>query len=150
MNKNIKLYSSEEVESNNALQLQKPAFNKPDFAIPEIKKITTKSAPDGIDITKVMKEEEINAIPAITVSVKNLKNFYDGLMKSINKYNGDISEAITNGVVTPLSSTIENIGTKTSEIDAKLKDLQARLDDIPEIGEAPPLLHITGEENGLL
>ncbi len=150
MNKNIKLYSSEEVVSNNTLQLPKPAFNKPNFAIPEIKKITTKSAPDGIDITKVMEEKEINAIPAITVSVKNLKNFYDGLMKSINKYNDDVSDVITSGIVRPLSSTIENIGTKTSEIDAKLKDLQARLDDIPEIGEAPSLLHITGGENGLL
>lgn len=147
MSKSTKLYSSEGVELNSTLQLQKPAFNKPDFVTPEIKKITTKSKPDGIDITKVVKEEEINAIPAITISVKNLKNFYDGLMKSINKYNGDISEAITNGVVTPLSLTIENIGAKTSEIDDKLKDLQTRLDDIPEIGGAPAF---TGEENGLL
>ncbi|OAB81898.1 hypothetical protein WSTR_03625 [Wolbachia endosymbiont of Laodelphax striatellus] len=151
MSKNTELYSSEAVELKSTLPLSKqPTFDKPNFAIPEIKKIITGSLPDGIDITKVMKEEEINAIPKITVSVKNLKNFYDGLMKSINKYNGDISEAITNGVVTPLSSTIENIGIKTNEIDNKLKDLQARLDEIPEIGEAPPLLRVAGEENGLL
>ncbi|OAB81918.1 hypothetical protein WSTR_03600 [Wolbachia endosymbiont of Laodelphax striatellus] len=150
MSKSTELYSSEEVESNNTLQLSKPAFNKPNVAIPEIKKITTKSVPDGIDITKVMEEKEINAIPTITVSVKNLKNFYDGLMKSINKYNDDVSDVITSGIVRPLSSTIENIGTKTSEIDAKLKDLQARLDNIPETGEAPPLFHVTGEENRLL
>ncbi|UIP91726.1 hypothetical protein IYZ83_000345 [Wolbachia pipientis] len=58
-------------------------------------------------------------------------------MKSINKYEGDIDKAIINGIVTPLSLTIDNIGAKTSEIDAKLTDLKTRLDEIPEFAQAP-------------
>ncbi|AGJ99103.1 hypothetical protein wNo_06970 [Wolbachia endosymbiont of Drosophila simulans wNo] len=150
MNKNIKLYSSEEVVLNNASPLQKPEFNKPIFAKPEIKKVITQAVPQGVDITQDMTAEEIESIVPISASIKNLKIFYDGLMKSINKYNDDVSEAITNGIVTPLSLTIDNIGIKTSEIDTKLTNLKTRLDEMPELGQAPTLFRSTGEENGLL
>ncbi|WP_264718971.1 hypothetical protein [Wolbachia endosymbiont (group A) of Lasioglossum morio] len=147
MNKNIKLYSSEEVESNNALQLQKPKFDKPSFEKPVIKKIVSGKTKEEFDITKDMTQEEIDKMPQITLTIKHLKNFYDGLINSINKYDKNMDSAIQSGIITQLSSTIDSIGSKTSSIDSELADLR---NSIPDIGEAPPLLHITGEENGLL
>ncbi|MFP3021194.1 MAG: hypothetical protein ACEY3F_07890 [Wolbachia sp.] len=147
MNKNIKLYSSEEVESNNALQLQKPKFDKPSFEKPVIKKIVSGKTKEEFDITKDMTQEEIDKMPQITLTIKHLKNFYDGLINSINKYDENMDSAIQSGIITQLSSTIDSIGSKTSSIDSELADLR---NSIPDIGEAPPLLHITGEENGLL
>ncbi|MDE5059328.1 hypothetical protein OZD66_05915, partial [Wolbachia endosymbiont of Drosophila baimaii] len=82
-----------------------------------------------------------------TLTIKHLKNFYDGLINSINKYDENMDSAIQSGIITQLSSTIDSIGSKTSSIDSELADLR---NSIPDIGEAPPLLHITGEENGLL
>ncbi|MFP3022497.1 MAG: hypothetical protein ACEY3K_06135, partial [Wolbachia sp.] len=146
MNKNIKLYSSEEVESNNALQLQKPKFDKPSFEKPVIKKIVSGKTKEEFDITKDMTQEEIDKMPQITLTIKHLKNFYDGLINSINKYDENMDSAIQSGIITQLSSTIDSIGSKTSSIDSELADLR---NSIPDIGEAPPLLHITGEENGL-
>ncbi len=147
MNKNIKLYSSEEVESNNTLQLSKPKFDKPSFEKPVIKKIVIGKTKEEFDITKDMTQEEIDKMPQITLTIKHLKNFYDGLIKSINKYDKNMDSAIQSGIITQLSSTIDSIGSKTSSIDSELADLR---NSIPDIGEAPPLLHITGEENGLL
>ncbi|WP_265026909.1 hypothetical protein [Wolbachia endosymbiont (group A) of Bombylius major] len=63
MNKNIKLYSSEEVVSNNALQLQKPKFDKPSFEKPIIKKIVSGKTKEEFDITKDMTQEEIDKMP---------------------------------------------------------------------------------------
>ncbi|WP_265032709.1 hypothetical protein [Wolbachia endosymbiont (group A) of Sicus ferrugineus] len=147
MNKNIKLYSSEEVESNNTLQLPKPEFDKPSFEKPVIKKIVSGKTKKEFDITKDMTQEEIDEMPQITLTIKHLKNFYDGLINSINKYNENMDSAIQSGIIKQLSSTIDSIGSKTSSIDSELEDLR---NSIPDIGEAPPLLHITGEENGLL
>ncbi len=147
MNKNIKLYSSEEVESNNALQLSKPKFDKPSFEKPVIKKIVSGKTKEEFDITKDMTQEEIDKMPQITLTIKHLKNFYDGLINSINKYDENMDSAIQSGIITQLSSTIDSIGSKTSSIDSELADLR---NSIPDIGEAPPLFHVTGEENGLL
>lgn len=104
MNKNIKLYSSEEVESNNALQLQKPAFDKPSFEKPVIKKIVSGKTKEEFDITKDMTQEEIDKTPQITLTIKHLKNFYDGLINSINKYDENMDSAIQSGIITQLSS----------------------------------------------
>lgn len=147
MNKNIKLYSSEEVESNNTLELSKPKFDKPSFEKPVIQKIVSGKTKKEFDITKDMTQEEIDKMPQITLTIKHLKNFYDGLINSINKYDKNMNNAIQSGIITQLSSTIDSIGSKTSSIDSELADLR---NSIPDIGEAPPLLHITGEENGLL
>ncbi|MDE5059246.1 hypothetical protein OZD66_05460, partial [Wolbachia endosymbiont of Drosophila baimaii] len=65
MNKNIKLYSSEEVESNNTLQLSKPKFDKPSFEKPVIKKIVSGKTKEEFDITKDMTQEEIDKMPQI-------------------------------------------------------------------------------------
>ncbi|MGL9759637.1 MAG: hypothetical protein ACR5LA_13395 [Wolbachia sp.] len=117
MNKNIELYSSEKVASSNTLQFQKPEFNKPSFEKPVIKKIVSGKTKEEFDITQDMTQEEIDKMPQITLTIKHLKNFYDGLMNSINKYNGNMDSAIKSGIITPLSSTIDSIGSKTSSID---------------------------------
>lgn len=150
---NVELYSNEEVLTESELQqLQKPKFDRPSFVKPKIEKaVDTKGK--AFDITQEMTQEDIDNIPRIQITAKYLKKFYDGLMKSIHKYNEDASTEIINGIIEPLSSAIDNIGRNTSKIDSKLRTLQNELnelrEDIPGFLEAPPLPHVTGEENGL-
>ncbi|MFP3022501.1 MAG: hypothetical protein ACEY3K_06155, partial [Wolbachia sp.] len=128
------------------LQLLKPTFVKPEFTKPEITPLFfDKKANKEIDITS--NDIDVKDIDEkMMVNVTRFKAFYDNLMKSINEYNNSMSSSIENNIVKPLSITIDSIDSKISSIDSELADLR---NSIPDIGEAPPLLHITGEENGL-
>ncbi|MDR1139314.1 MAG: hypothetical protein LBJ80_02370 [Rickettsiales bacterium] len=153
MNKNIELHSDKMASEEVTLpEVKKPSFNKPTFQIPVIKEIVSSKTKQKFNITDEMQPEEIEKLPQITLTLKHLKNFYDGLMKSINRYNDDISKEIKDNII---SSTIKYIGNSTSGIESKINSIKTNLEEkiaevrneIPDIGEAPP--RITGEENGL-
>ncbi|MEY2393539.1 hypothetical protein [Wolbachia endosymbiont of Tettigetta isshikii] len=154
MNKNTELHSDKIALGEVTLsEVKEPSFNKPTFQIPVIKEIVSSKTKQKFNITDKMQPEEIEKLPQITLTIKHLKNFYDGLMKSINKYNEDISKEIKDNIV---DSTIRYIGSSTSSIESEISSIKTDLEEkiaevrneIPDIGEAPP--RITGEENGFL
>ncbi|UIP91727.1 hypothetical protein IYZ83_000350 [Wolbachia pipientis] len=71
MNKNIELYSSEKVVSNNVFQLPKPEFNKPIFAKPEMQRFTNPSGSKWIDITEEATAKQFEVMPGIAATIKS-------------------------------------------------------------------------------
>ncbi|WP_264730212.1 hypothetical protein [Wolbachia endosymbiont (group B) of Episyrphus balteatus] len=152
---NAELYFGEGDNSNDLAQFQKLKFNKLTFLTPEIDTVTEKKTKMQFDITKEMSKDDINKIPFISIDAKYLKKFYDGLMKSIDKYNTDLNNQIENGIVKSLSATIDTIGKNTKTINDKLQKIRSDFDDFtaeqPGSFESfPRLSYATGEENGLL
>ncbi|NUX01707.1 hypothetical protein GO685_04400 [Wolbachia endosymbiont of Madathamugadia hiepei] len=107
-------------------QLQKPTFVKPVFTKPTIAPLFfDKKANKGIDITGDVNTAEIDE--RIMVNVVRFKAFHDSLINNINEYNNSISSNIENGVINPLSATIDSTGTKTKEIMEKIKEIEENM-----------------------
>lgn len=108
-------------------QLQKPTFVKPVFAKPTITPLFfDKKANREIDITSSdPNTAEIDE--RMMVNVVRFKAFYDSLISNINEYNNSMSSSIENGVINPLSTTIDSIGAQTKEIMDKIKGIEENM-----------------------
>ncbi|MGL9761833.1 MAG: hypothetical protein ACR5LB_06585 [Wolbachia sp.] len=107
-------------------QLQNPTFVKLVFAKPTITQLFfDRKANKEIDITGDVNTAEIDE--RMMVNVVRFKAFYDSLINNINEYNNSISSNIENGVINPLSVTIDSIDMKTKEIMDKIKEIEENM-----------------------
>ncbi|MGL9717125.1 MAG: hypothetical protein ACR5K9_00135 [Wolbachia sp.] len=148
MNKNIELYSNEQVSEESGLpETQKPSSGFPQFEKPKVKEITIKikdkvtgeRSEKKFDLGEGLTENDEKELAGIALGILHFKSFYDNLISNITNYNTGVHSYID-----------QTIGTKTNEINTTITDLKNKIDDIKEDLEGRVALapgFTTGEEN---
>lgn len=87
---------------------------------------------------------------AKTIVGAHAQNAIDEMVDSINQNLISKLNTILTDEERKVTKLIQDVGNQESGLVKDLSDLKQALDDIAPPPAAPPLLHITGEENGLL